>query len=69
MIRNSNGNILENGDDVIVIRDLKLGKDIIKQGTKAKNIQILDEEYNGHNIQGRVDGFGVVYLKSSVVKK
>lgn len=69
LIRDSNGNILENGDDVIVIRDLKLGKDTIKQGTKAKNIQILDEEYNGHDIQGRIDGFGVIYLKSSVVKK
>lgn len=69
IIRDSNGNILENGNDVIVIRDLKLGKATIKQGTKAKNIQILDEEYNGHDIQGRVDGFGVVYLKSSVVKK
>lgn len=69
LIRDSNGNILEDGDDVIVTRDLKLGKDTIKQGTKAKNIQILDEEYNGHDIQGRVDGSGVIYLKSSVVKK
>ena len=41
----------------------------IKQGAKAKNIQILDDEVDGHDIQGRVDGFGVIYLKSSVVKK
>lgn len=69
IIRDSNGNPLENGDDVTVIRDLKLGGDTIKQGAKAKNIQILDDEVDGHDIQGRVDGFGVIYLKSSVVKK
>ncbi len=67
--RDSNGNVLEDGDDVTVIRDLKLGNETIKQGAKAKNIKILDEEVDGHNIQGRVDGFGVIYLKSSVVKK
>lgn len=67
--RDSNGNVLEDGDDVTVIRDLKLGNETIKQGAKAKNIKILDEEVDGHDIQGRVDGFGVIYLKSSVVKK
>ena len=67
--RDSNGNVLEDGDDVTVIRDLKLGTETIKQGAKAKNIKILDEEVDGHDIQGRVDGFGVIYLKSNVVKK
>lgn len=69
MIRDANGNPLEEGDDVIVIRDLKMGKETIKQGTKAKNIHILDVEMNGHDIQGRIDGIGTIYLKSSVVKK
>lgn len=69
IIRDSNGNELADGDSVTVIRDLKMGKDTIKQGSKAKNIKILDEPMDGHDIQGRVDGFGVIYLKSSVVKK
>lgn len=67
--RDSNGNPLEDGDDVVVIRDLRMGKETIKQGTRARNIQILEVEMNGHDIQGRIDGIGTVYLKSSVVKK
>lgn len=67
--RDINGNILEDGDDVIIAQDLKLGKDTIKQGTKVKGLRILNEPYNGHDIQGRIDGFGTLYLKSSVVKK
>lgn len=67
--RDINGKILEDGDDVIIAQDLKLGKDTIKQGTKVKGLRILDEPYNGHDIQGRIDGFGTLYLKSSVVKK
>ena len=52
-----------------IVLDLKLGGDTIKRGTKAKNIQFLDKELDGHDIQGRVDGFGNLYLKTSVVKK
>lgn len=69
IIRDANGNPLQTGDDVTIIRDLKLGKDTLKQGTKAKNIRILDVPVDGHDIDGRVDGFGTIYLKSSVVKK
>lgn len=69
ILRDANGNELNEGDDVTVIRDLKLGKDTIKQGAKAKNIRILDTPVDGHDIEGRVDGFGTIYLKSSVVKK
>ncbi len=67
--RDVNGNELQDGDDVIIAQDLKLGKDTIKQGTKVKGIRILEVEYKGHDLQGRVDGFGTLYLKSSVVKK
>lgn len=63
------GNELNEGDDVTIVLDLKLGGDTIKRGTKAKNIQFLDKEVDGHDIQGRVDGFGNLYLKTSVVKK
>lgn len=66
----ANGNPLATGDSVTVIRDLKLSaKDVIKQGTKVRNIRLLDEPVNAHDIQAKVDGFGTVYLKSSVVKK
>lgn len=69
LIKDSNGNVLEDGDDVTTIRDLKLGKETIKQGSKAKSIQILDEPVDNHDIQGKIDGFGTILLKSSVVKK
>ncbi|MGO1580302.1 MAG: zinc ribbon domain-containing protein YjdM [Peptoniphilaceae bacterium] len=68
-VRDAVGNELKNGDDVITIRDLKLGNETIKRGTKAKGIRILDEEYDGHDIDGKVDKYGSIYLKSSVVKK
>lgn len=67
--RDSNGNELNSGDDVTVIRDLKLGKDMIKQGTRVRNIKLLEQPVNDHDIEARIDGFGTVYLKSSVVKK
>ncbi len=69
IIRDSNGNELVDGDDVTVIRDLKLGKDTLKQGTRVRNIRLLSEPVDGHDIEARVDSFGSIYLKSSVVKK
>lgn len=69
LTRDANGNVLNNGDDVFIVTDLKLGKDTLKQGTKVKNIRILDEAINDHDLQAKVDGFGTLYLKSSVVKK
>lgn len=62
------GNILEDGDTVVTIKDLKLGKQTIKRGTKAVNIKII-EPVNGHDIDAKCEGFGAIYLKSSVVKK
>lgn len=69
VIRDANGNELQDDDVVVVIKDLKLGGNTIKQGSKAKNIRILDVPVNGHDIEARVDGFGTIYLKSSLVKK
>jgi len=63
------GNQLQDGDSVTVIRDLKAGKGTIKSGTKVKNIRLLDEAVNGHDIACKVDGHGQMYLKCSVVKK
>lgn len=69
IIKDANGNELTDGDKVTIIKDLKLGKDVVKQGTIVRNIKILDEPVNGHDIEARVDGFGSIYLKGSVVKK
>ncbi len=56
-----------------VIRDLKVkgSSSVIKVGTKVKNIRILEPGYviDGHDIDCKVEGFGSIKLKSSVVKK
>jgi len=65
----ANGVQLQNGDSVTVVKDLKAGKSSIKSGTKVKNIRLLDDPVNGHDISCKVDGHGAMYLKCSVVKK
>ena len=64
----SSGNEINEGDDVITIRDLKVGKDTLKRGSRAKKVRILDQAHNGHELLGRFDEFGEVYLKASVIK-
>ncbi len=68
--RDINGNELKSGDTVIVASDLKIKgtSGVIKQGTKVKNIKIINGE-DGHDIDCKIEGFGQIYLKSSVVKK
>ncbi len=72
-VRCSNGNPLQSGDSVTVIRDLKIkgSSSVVKVGTKVKNIRVLDPEYvvDGHDIDCKIDGLGAMKLKSSVVKK
>ncbi|RBP51314.1 zinc ribbon domain-containing protein YjdM [Arenicella xantha] len=72
-VRCSNGNVLNDGDAVTVIRDLKVkgSSSVVKVGTKVKNIRVLDPEFivDGHDIDCKIDGFGSMKLKSSVVKK
>ena len=63
------GNPLQDGDSITTIRDLKAGNDTIKAGTKAKNIKLLDEPVNGHEISCKVPGHGHVYFTCKVVKK
>lgn len=65
----ANGVPLATGDTVATIGDLKMGKDTIKSGTKVKNIRLLDEPIDGHDISCKLPGFGSIYLKCSVVKK
>ncbi|RYZ03742.1 MAG: alkylphosphonate utilization protein [Alphaproteobacteria bacterium] len=66
--KDANGNILQDGDTVSVIKDLKLkgGSGVVKQGTKVKNIRLVDED---HDIDCKIDGLGAMKLKSEYVKK
>ncbi len=70
-IRDSNGNILMEGDSIIVVKDLKVkgASAPIKKGTKVKNIKLIHSPSDGHDIDCRVDGFGAMKLKSEFVKK
>lgn len=70
VIRDSVGNQLQDGDDVVVVKDLKVKgyPNAIKIGTKVRGIRLVFD--NGdHDIDCKVDGFGQMMLKSSVVKK
>jgi protein PhnA len=68
VIKDSNGTVLQNGDSVILIKDLpvKGAPKPIKAGTKVKNIRLTDGD---HNIDCKVDGFGAMALKSEFVRK
>ena len=70
VIKDSAGNVLSDGDSVTVVKDLKVkgSATAIKVGTKVRNIRLVDGP-DGHDIDAKVDGFGQVFLKSSVVKK
>ena len=67
VVRDSNGNVLENGDSVILIKDLKVKGSaiVLKKGTKVKNIRIVDGD---HDIDCKVDGVSLS-LKSEFLKK
>lgn len=68
LIMDSNGNVLNEGDFVVVIKDLKLkgSSSVIKIGTKVKINRLTEGE---HDIDCRIDGFGAIQLKSDFVKK
>lgn len=69
-IRDANGNVLQDGDTVTVIKDLKVkgSSSVVKVGTKVKNIRLVDGG-DGHDIACKIDGFGAMNLKSEFVKK
>ncbi len=68
VIKDSAGNILQDGDSVTVIKDLKVKGSslVVKVGTKVKNIRLVDGD---HDIDCRIDGIGEMKLKSVFVKK
>ncbi|MEU3601592.1 zinc ribbon domain-containing protein YjdM [Streptomyces sp. NPDC006798] len=69
-VRDAVGNVLADGDTVTVVKTLKVkgSPTGIKAGTKVRNIRLVDGT-DGHDIDCKVDGFGAMQLKSSVVKK
>ncbi len=68
IIKDANGNVLQDGDSVTVIKDLKVkgSSSVVKIGTKVKNIRLVDGD---HDIDCQIDGFGAMKLKSEFVKK
>ena len=68
VVRDSNGNTLQAGDTVTVIKDLKVKGSslVVKVGTKVKNIRLCDGD---HDIDCKIDGIGAMKLKSEFVRK
>ncbi len=69
-IRDANGNLLNDGDSVTVIKELKIkgASSVVKVGTKVKNIKLVDGG-DGHDIACKIEGIGAINLKSIFVKK
>jgi protein PhnA len=69
IVRDANGTVLQDGDTVTVIKDLKVkgASSDIKVGTKVKNIKLKPD--NDHNIDCKIPGVGAMGLKSEFVKK
>lgn len=67
-VNDANGNALKDGDAVTVIKDLKVkgSSQVVKVGTKVKNIRLVDGD---HDIDCKIDGIGAMKLKSEFVKK
>jgi len=67
IVKDANGNVLNDGDSVVLIKDLKLkgSSSTIKVGTKIKSIRIVDGD---HELDCKSD-FGNIMLKACFVKK
>lgn len=70
-IKDAFGTVLSDGDVVTVIKDLKIkgSSSVVKVGTKVKNIRLLPDASDGHDIDCKIDGIGAMKLKSEFVKK
>jgi protein PhnA len=68
VVRDAVGNVLQDGDTVTVIKDLKVkgSSSVVKVGTKVKNIRLVEGD---HDIDCKIDGIGAMGLKSEFVKK
>lgn len=67
-VKDANGNLLQDGDSVTVIKDLKVkgSSSVVKVGTKVKSIRLVEGD---HNIDCKIDGIGAMKLKSEFVRK
>lgn len=67
-VKDAYGNVLENGDTITVIKDLKVkgSSSVVKVGTKVKNIRLVEGD---HDIDCKIPGIGAMQLKSEFVKK
>ncbi|MGG1677873.1 zinc ribbon domain-containing protein YjdM [Neobacillus sp. NRS-1170] len=68
VFKDANGNVLNDGDTVTIIKDLKVkgSSSVLKVGTKVKNIRLVEGD---HDIDCKIEGFGAMKLKSEFVKK
>lgn len=68
IFKDASGNVLQDGDSVTLIKDLKLkgSSSVIKVGTKVKNIRLVEGD---HDIDCKIDGFGAMQLKTEFVRK
>ena len=68
VVKDANGNVLNDGDMITVIKDLKIkgSSNVVKVGTKVKIIRLVDGD---HDIDCRIEGVGAMQLKSEFVKK
>jgi protein PhnA len=66
--KDAHGNVLQDGDTVTLIKDLKIkgSSSVVKVGTKVKNIRLIDGD---HDIDCKIEGFGSMQLKTEFVKK
>ncbi|EPF79835.1 zinc ribbon domain-containing protein YjdM [Acinetobacter rudis] len=71
VIKDAFGTVLNDGDVVTVVKDLKIkgSSSVVKVGTKVKNIRLLPDASDGHDIDCKIDGIGAMKLKSEFVKK
>lgn len=68
VVRDAVGNVLQDGDTVTVIKDLKVrgASAVVKVGTRVKNIRLVEGD---HDIDCRIEGIGAMGLKSEFVRK
>ena len=68
IVKDANGNLLQDGDTITVIKDLKIkgSSQVVKVGTKVRNIRLVEGD---HDIDCKIDGIGPMKLKSEFVKK
>ncbi|RAP34547.1 alkylphosphonate utilization protein [Legionella quinlivanii] len=69
VVKDAHGTVLNDGDTISVIKDLKIkgSSQVVKVGTKVRNIRLAPDE--DHNIDCKIEGIGPMKLKSEFVKK